>query len=206
MILIRIIDWTCILFMSLILASIITYLLAKLHFYFQGKPDIIDKLCAAAANKSVIECIFYLEKYPQYVNAFSKSGYTPFLVACANGNTQLVKIMLKKGADVTLKSKYHESAFYLAVIQCIAYPHSRNASCIRELYYAGANIDEPNDKGLTPLQMTAFFGQTPLVIWLLKKHASTNVFPSPFALATSQGHLDTADILKKKYRLFAIQF
>ncbi|XP_028132711.1 ankyrin-1-like [Diabrotica virgifera virgifera] len=206
MTLIRIIDWTCILLISIIFASLITYLLAKLHFYFRGKTDIIEKLCAAVADKSILQCIFYLEKYPEYVNSFSKSGYTPFLIACAKGNTQLVRIMLKKGADVTLKSKNHESAFYLAVIHCMAHPHSRNASCIRELYYAGANIDEPNDKGLTPLQITAFFGQTPLVIWLLRKHASTNVFPSPYAIAKSQGHLDTADILSKKYRLFAIQF
>ncbi|XP_056644715.1 ankyrin-1-like isoform X2 [Diorhabda sublineata] len=157
-------------------------------------------------DKDTVRCVECLEQYPQSVNMFNKDGYTPFLIACANGNTQIVKVMLRKGADIKLKSKYNESPFYLATFYYIKYPHLKNATCLRELYYAGANIDEPNNKGLTPLQMAAMFGHTSLAKWLLRKHASTNVIPDPYLIAISQGHQGTAIAICKMSKVYAIDY
>nr|XP_023016781.1 ankyrin repeat and KH domain-containing protein mask-like isoform X2 [Leptinotarsa decemlineata] len=98
-------------------------------------------------------------------------------------------------ADVKLKSRKNESPFYLAAFYYIRHPQYKNATCIRELYYAGANIDEPNNKGLTPLQMAATFGHTPLAKWLLLKNASMKTTPDPYVIACSQGHQDTAFLI-----------
>lgn len=77
-------------------------------------------------------------------------------------------------------------------------PRLKNASCIRELFYAGADINEPNNKGLSPLQMAAMFGHTSLVKWLLAKNALTNVTPHPLLIATTQGHKETTEILLQR--------
>lgn len=85
-------------------------------------------------------------------------------------------------------------------------PHLKDASCIRDLYYAGVDINEPNYKGLTPIQMAAMFGHTPLVKWLLHKNASTNVLPNPFLIAVTQGHQETASVLWKLGSNFSIDY
>lgn len=70
----------------------------------------------------------------------------------------------------------------------------KNASCIRELFYAGADINEPNDKGLNPLQMAAMFGHSSLVKWLLCKNSTINVKLHPLLIAAAQGHKETVDV------------
>lgn len=106
-----------------------------------------------------------------------------------------IQFSLYLGADIKLKSLKNESAFYLATFYYIKYPQSKNATCIRELYYAGADINEANDKCLTPLQMAAMFGHTPLVRWLLTKNACTTTVPDPYHIARAQGHEDTAKVI-----------
>lgn len=66
---------------------------------------------------------------------------------------------------------------------------SRDATCLHALYYAGADINARNEKGLTPLQLAAVFGHTSLLKWLLSKGANYKVRPDPYILAKSQGEL-----------------
>lgn len=61
---------------------------------------ILSTICRAIEQNDVVKCVKLLEKYPHCINRFTKDGYTPFLIACATGNTQLVKVMLKKGKRV----------------------------------------------------------------------------------------------------------
>ncbi|CAH1101663.1 unnamed protein product [Psylliodes chrysocephalus] len=190
--------------------GVITYLITivaiRVYFHYRNENQIVNNLCKIVEENDIVNCVRMVELYPKYINAFSDGGYTPFLVACANGNTQMVKVMLKRGADITLKSKKHESPFYLATFYYIKFPQFKNATCIRELYYAGANVDEPNDKDLTPLQMAAMFGHTALVRWLLLKNASIKVTPDPYLIAMSQGHQDTAGVIWKMTRGFPLDF
>ncbi|KAJ8986043.1 hypothetical protein NQ317_013928, partial [Molorchus minor] len=169
------------------------------------KDDPLIKISKAIEENSFIKCVRLIEKYPQYINKYTDDGYTPFLIACANGHTQLVKFMIRKGANVTLKSRQNESPFYLATFFYIKHPHVKNATCIRELYYAGCDINEPNDKGFTPIQMAAMFGHTGLAKWLLLKNASTNVLPDPYQIAYSQGHQDTAKLILKSTIGFSLR-
>lgn len=91
------------------------------------------------------------------------------------------------GADISLTTARKESAFYLATYNRICNPISSDATCLHTLYYAGANIDLPNEHGFTPLQMAAMFGHTSLVKWLISKGANVMVQPNPYCLARSQG-------------------
>lgn len=94
---------------------------------------------------------------------------------------------LLPGANISLTTNRRESAFYLAAYNRICNRQSSDASCLHALYHAGANIDLPNERGFTPLQMAAMFGHTALVKWLLSKKADNTVFPNPILLARWQG-------------------
>lgn len=79
-----------------------------------------SKLYKAVECDDVVTVMRILNQHPDYVNKFKKpEGYTPFMVACAKANTQMVKYMLNKGADVSMKSKNNETPFHLAVFFCI---------------------------------------------------------------------------------------
>lgn len=64
--------------------------------------SIVEELCKAVLQNELINCITILDEHSEYVNRYTKSGYTPFLLACATGNTQIVKIMLRKGLTSSL--------------------------------------------------------------------------------------------------------
>lgn len=78
------------------------------------------KLYKATECNDLITVMRILNQHPDYVNKFKNpEGYTPFMVASAKANTQMVQYMLNKGADVSKKSKNNETPFYLAVFFCI---------------------------------------------------------------------------------------
>ncbi|XP_044766757.1 ankyrin-1-like isoform X1 [Coccinella septempunctata] len=165
------------------------------------KKDYVDKntlrkIFLAIESCNTIETIQLLQKYPNCVNSrLGSLNYTPFLIACYHGNTLLVKYMLHIDADIKSQTKRGETPFFLAVAHLINNPFSIDASCIRELFYAGCDINEPNEKGFTPLHLAAYFGHRTLVKWLLEKGANTRVSPSPVEIASKQGHLEVASAI-----------
>lgn len=65
--------------------------------FVETPNEILYKLCESIEQNNYINCVRILGKHPEYINMFNNNGYTPFLMASANGNTQIVKLMLKKG-------------------------------------------------------------------------------------------------------------
>ncbi|CAH0547998.1 unnamed protein product [Brassicogethes aeneus] len=154
------------------------------------------RLAEAIEKNRVTEVCWVLNSRPELINEpIDCKGYTPFMLACARNRAQLVKWMLSKGADVHKKTPNNDSVFYLAVFYFIDNRSEVDCPCIRELYYAGADINAPNCNGYTPLQLAAMFGHTPLVKWLLNKNANLTGTPHPYAIADSQGHRDTASAI-----------
>ncbi|XP_049826692.1 serine/threonine-protein phosphatase 6 regulatory ankyrin repeat subunit C-like [Aethina tumida] len=154
------------------------------------------QLLRAFEENKIVEIIEILNSHPNIINqSILDTGYTPFMIACSLNETLLVKVMLSKGADIHKNTPHNDSVFYLAIFHYIRNPGNLDASCIRELYYAGCDINAPNGNGYTPLQMAAMFGHTALVNWLLNKNGSVSVYPHPIAIASSYGHLETAELI-----------
>lgn len=104
--------------------------------------------------------------------------------------------MLNRGANIRIKSNTNDSVFHLAVSYHINNANERNASCLWLLHRAGADINEPNHSGLSPLQIAALFGHTDLVKWLLNKNASLNVEPHPYVIARYYGNTSKFSLIK----------
>ncbi|KAJ8955139.1 hypothetical protein NQ318_009032 [Aromia moschata] len=172
--------WLCLVITFYVIIAGLLKMLSLFKYREQNGPL---SFCKAIEENDLVSCVRLIENYPQYINKFTSDG-----------------------ADITLKSNKNESPFYLATFYYIKYPQYKNATCIRELYYSGADINEPNGNGFTPLQLAAMFGHTPLVKWLLLKNASTNCTPDPYLIATTQGHQDTARLIWKFTTGFSLKY
>jgi ankyrin repeat protein len=52
------------------------------------------------------EILPYIQKYPSYVNCIGPAGWTPLFYAVRSNQIEVVKVLLKHGADPTVRDKY----------------------------------------------------------------------------------------------------
>jgi ankyrin repeat protein len=135
------------------------------------------------------------------VNARSKQGRTPLLIAAAHsGNFKVVKYLIEHGATLSnLKSAAEEHA--AAVPAASGLPASRktessvlaeaadanDTETIRYLIDKGADIDARNGDGDTPLLLAASYGNVEMVKLLLAKGADVNAVDAPEAIRVKNG-------------------
>ncbi|CAH1237835.1 ANKRD31 [Branchiostoma lanceolatum] len=127
------------------------------------------------------------------------TGMSLFLCACLSGSHELVRKLVKKGADMKVRSAAGDSALYLAVYGCTS-SHQTDLSLVRILIDAGCDVNAANDRGNTPLHQAAMSGNIPLIKLLLKHGADPYVANSanilPIDCATNTGHLVAAKLLR----------
>jgi uncharacterized protein len=96
-------------------------------------------------------------------------GLTPLMAASANGQNDIVKILLENGADANAKGKEGVTALMLAAIN--------NRTCVAEtLINNGADVNAVRDNGSTALMASsAIFKSTYFVELLLSNGADINI-------------------------------
>jgi ankyrin repeat protein len=100
------------------------------------------------------------------VRAAYASGRTALHVAATHGRTEIVRLLLQKGADPNARDQDGS-----APIDEAAWRGFRDIVAL--LLDAGARIDGPQTKtGATPLNEAAFMGQAAVVELLLARNAS----------------------------------
>lgn len=137
-----------------------------------------------------------LDTEPELINTFSEDGFTPLGLACFFGHVEIVKYLLKKGADVNTPSS---NPFQVAPI------HSATAISnydITELLIKnGANVNVRQQSGVTPLHSTAHNGKLE-IIRLLIDHgadvkAKTADNKTPLEMAEEKNYVEAADFIRK---------
>jgi ankyrin repeat protein len=94
------------------------------------------------------------------------TGETALMNAVTRGHMEIIKLLLKKGADVAPKNRYDFNAFTSAVA-------AGKQDIAGLLLDAGAKPDD-GSPGLTPLQFAASAGNVEMIRFLVKRGANVN--------------------------------
>jgi uncharacterized protein len=135
-----------------------------------------------------------MDKRNPNVNYKGHAGWTPLLIAVANGHDEIVKYLLQKAADPNIANKIGMSP-----LSCAAW-YGKEPICKLLLKY-GADVNQRDMEGLTPLMRAIFRGHSSIAKYLLENGAdpqlSDNHKRTALSYAEGGKHGDVAKLLRK---------
>lgn len=126
-----------------------------------------EDLATAAQNGDIVACSALMRRGAN-VNEMDAAGYLPIHYACANGYTQVVKLLLEFGADPTSYLTGHSPTETAA--------RNGHGEIIKVLSSFGANLEEKGLAGSPPIVSAAAGGFLQTVDELLALGADINAY------------------------------
>ena len=157
---------------------------------------------AALEGKTEIVRLLMINRGASQNATTREHGWTPLHYAAQRKHAEVVELLGKNGTDCnTLTSKQDgaRSAIHLVLLK--QGPSSNGAECIRLLLRYGANIEQPDGAGRTPLHWAAQRGWPGRVKWLISNKAKLEATTddrherTPLHIAVEGGHLKTTRAL-----------
>lgn len=108
----------------------------------------LHKLCARI--KPHIDVITMILEKGAEVNAINISGKTPVFYCSFNYSVELLNLLIKYGADITIKDKYKNTLLHDDYINCF---DEHFEEFLKVLISLGFDINSTNSTGLTPLDL-----------------------------------------------------
>lgn len=146
-----------------------------------------------AAKNDDAEMVSLLLKSKPDLNAKDDRGRTPLYASATNGQgtAKTTPLLLAAGADLGIRYQYGTSILYEAV-------NSDNAGTVQALIKGGAKLEAANEKGETPLYLSASMGRkvTPLLIQAgANLNARDEDGETPLIGAAATGELESIRLL-----------
>jgi len=118
------------------------------------------------------------------INATSDEGFTPLHQAALHGSNKIIKLLLAKGASISVLSRLKATPLHLACTK----DHVRAAELLLE---KGAFVDAQDRSQRTPLHYACLFGHAKIITLLINYNADVHLKDrrneSSFALALKSG-------------------
>lgn len=147
----------------------------------------------------------------------SMVGATPFFLAALSADVELMRMLLAAGADPKLSTLGNSTSLIVAaggVFDAFRTEEEKRRAfeAVKLVVELGADVNEPNAAGQTPIHAAAFTGATAIVQFLAEKGAKVNVSArngeTPWSMASGISpnamnaafwtvHKDTVDLLLK---------
>ena len=127
---------------------------------FTGILPIAENFLSKNGLIRQVKCFYYLNK-------IDNMGNTALMWAALGKYEAIVRLLLKKGADVNTKNKIGETALYLAA-------ERGDEAVVQQLLEKGADINAKDKVGWTALHMAARYGYKAVAQLLLEKGADVN--------------------------------
>jgi ankyrin repeat protein len=157
---------------------------------FLFAQNIIDAI--EAKNYKAVE---QFVKEGKNVNAPIENGQFPLWNAIWNNDTEMVKLLLKNGADP--KQKYKNKDENVGLLEITAQEGLLKITQL--LVEKGADIHERSQQGFTPLRIASRNGRADIVKYFISKGSEVdtrgNDGATPLEHAASKGHLEIVKIL-----------
>jgi ankyrin repeat protein len=108
---------------------------------------------------------------------FLEAGATPFVRAAQSSDTELMKLLLARGADPKIPTDHNDTALTAAAgigwVEGVTYEHSvkENVEAVRMLLDLGLDPNAANNDGRTPLMAAAMKGRNEVVQLLVDRGA-----------------------------------
>lgn len=122
------------------------------------------------------------------VNVSPYNGMSALIGASAEGNVEVMKLLIRKGAKVDAKANdAGVAALLLAAV-------NGKEAAVQLLVQTGANVNETDNEGHTPLMEAAGKGHAQIVKFLLGNHADPDVKDAKGL--TALDYTDNAEIMQ----------
>lgn len=171
---------------SLIL--LLTLFLSSLCIAQEKTKSIFD----IARSGTVTEVKELMKQNPDIINQTNESGFSPLILACYRGNTEVAKFLIENVKDVNYRSNEGTALAGLAV--------KYNKELAESLLKKNADPNIADATGYTPLFWAVKFGNKELVELLLKYKADQSKKDSmgmtPFEYALQTNNKEIINLLK----------
>lgn len=169
---------------------------------YWGESDIVDFLRPLAENLDIFEAAIIgdnerigklLSHDPSLVSAFSVDGFTPLHLAVFFGHAEAARLLLDKGANISARTT---NALANQPLHAAVAGSDTGARlvCARLLVDAGADVNDRQSGGFTPIMSAAQNGDSDLAQLLLEHGADASARDdqgrSAVDLALAAGHGD----------------
>ncbi len=163
---------------------------ADIHMIIDGKRNLLLTHVGAVSDPIIVS-LFLDHGLPVDISA--ENGKTLLMIASHNGATQVVQVLLSRGADINATDNEGMTPLHNAVAG-----YSRSAT-ISYLLKHGARIDSARRDGSTPLMEASRKGRADFVEMLIQKGANINAQDergeTPLIRAAQMGHASVVQIL-----------
>ncbi|MEZ5355313.1 MAG: ankyrin repeat domain-containing protein [Bryobacteraceae bacterium] len=168
---------------------------AAVDFLLARRPDLtLHEACAVGHAERVREVVGRVGSGAPEIDAHSKDGFTPLALACFFGQQEIAAYLVDQGANVNLAATNP-----MKVAPLHAAVASRHFWIAQMLVANGANVNQTQQNGFTPLHAAAMNGDEPCVRLLLENNADrtarSDTSQTALDMALLKGHAAVADLL-----------
>ncbi|XP_077985257.1 ankyrin repeat, SAM and basic leucine zipper domain-containing protein 1-like [Glandiceps talaboti] len=137
----------------------------------QGSPLVVEDLRSAVIRGNVTEVQSFIDKGVP-VDSILKTGWTALMYAASFGSSDVVKLLLDRGAD----PNFHKDRYtvLMSACSCNKEDESLVLNCVTELLQHGAHANAHDRYHMTPLMYASKFGYPSVVQKLINHQAGVD--------------------------------
>ena len=158
-----------------------------------GIRTVLGYVCSKEDLLEVTRALLSRNDALSYINVKDDIGFTPLHWASINGRTEVVNLLIEKGADIHVKDNGGFTPLHDA-------SRHGNTEAVNLLIEKGADIHGKGYDGTTPLHYASGEGYTEVVNLLIEKgadiHVENNDGFTPLIYARSHGYTEVVNLLK----------
>ncbi|KAI1132242.1 ankyrin repeat-containing domain protein [Nemania abortiva] len=184
---------------------------ANLNVADRSEQTVLHKCQTSSHNRRgipIAKLVLDRELEPNFINAQDSAGKTALWMACEHNNEKMVEFLLDNNADPNIPSTKNQTPLLIAVdMRSSDSSHRRKLNRLRiieMLLKRGANSNQADNLGKTPLHTAALHGHLDVVKLLLQPEYKTEVdLPgrndqAPVAAAAEHTHIEVVEELASK--------